>query len=50
MVETEDGEWHEVPGPVTEFLLALVEGPHRPSFLSRYRPGPGIRYHQTPTL
>ncbi|MGZ9928574.1 SMI1/KNR4 family protein [Streptomyces sp. NC-S4] len=47
VVETEDGEWHEAPGPVTEFLLALAEGTHPPSFLGRYRPGPGIRYHQT---
>ncbi|MFD4917856.1 SMI1/KNR4 family protein [Streptomyces virginiae] len=49
VVETEDGEWHEAPGPVTEFLLGLVEGPHRPSFLGRYRPRHRIRYHQTPT-
>ncbi|MCX4960205.1 SMI1/KNR4 family protein [Streptomyces virginiae] len=50
VVETGEGEWHEVPGPFTEFLLGIVEGPHRPAFLGRYRPGPDIRYHQTPTL
>lgn len=49
VVETDEGEWHEAPGPVTGFLLSLVEGPHRPSFLGRYRPGPSLRYHQTPT-
>ncbi|MFF4393833.1 SMI1/KNR4 family protein [Streptomyces sp. NPDC001552] len=48
VVETEEGDWHEVPGPVTEFLLDLAEGPHRPSFLGRYRSGPEIRYHQSP--
>ncbi|MFB7787997.1 SMI1/KNR4 family protein [Streptomyces vinaceus] len=48
VVETDEGEWHEAPGPVTEFLLNLAEGPHRP-FLGRYRPGPTLRYYQTPT-
>ncbi len=45
VVETEEGEWHEAPGPFTEFLLSCVEGPHRPPFLGRYRPGPTLRYH-----
>ncbi|MFG2975619.1 SMI1/KNR4 family protein [Streptomyces sp. NPDC048331] len=48
VVETEEGEWHEVPGPVTEFLLGLVEGTYRPPFLSRYRPGPRIHYLPSP--
>ncbi|MBP2034776.1 hypothetical protein [Streptomyces avidinii] len=50
MVETDEGEWHEVPGTFTEFLLGIAEGPHRPAFLGRYRPGPCIRYHQNPAL
>ncbi|MFB7368697.1 hypothetical protein ACFC0D_02445 [Streptomyces sp. NPDC056222] len=45
VVETEEGEWHEAPGPFTEFLLSCVEGLHRPPFLGRYRPGPTLRYH-----
>ncbi|MFF0217588.1 SMI1/KNR4 family protein [Streptomyces vinaceus] len=49
VVETDEGEWHEAPGPVTEFLLNLAEGPHRPSFLGRYRPGPTLRYHPAPS-
>ncbi|MFF7079074.1 SMI1/KNR4 family protein [Streptomyces lavendulae] len=49
VVETDEGEWHEAPGPITEFLLNLAEGPHRPTFLGRYRPGPTLRYHQTST-
>ncbi|MFF3017263.1 SMI1/KNR4 family protein [Streptomyces sp. NPDC057939] len=46
VIETEDGEWHETPGPITDFLLNLIEGPHRPAPFSRYRPGPNLRYHQ----
>ncbi|MFK0236319.1 SMI1/KNR4 family protein [Streptomyces vinaceus] len=49
VVETDEGEWQEAPGPFTEFLLNLAEGPHRPSFLGRHHPGPTHRYHQTPT-
>ncbi|MEU8500148.1 hypothetical protein AB0C86_26015 [Streptomyces lavendulae] len=49
VVETGEGEWHEAPGPITEFLLNLAEGPHRPNFLGRYRPGPTLRYHQAST-
>ncbi|GGQ41432.1 hypothetical protein GCM10010215_76280 [Streptomyces virginiae] len=45
VVETGDGEWHEIPGPVTGFLLTLAEEPHRLDFLGRYRPGTEIRYH-----
>ncbi|MEU6311961.1 hypothetical protein [Streptomyces sp. NPDC047014] len=47
VVETEDGDWHEAPGPVTEFLLTLAQGSHSPTGLGRYRPGPNVRYHQT---
>ncbi|GHE63687.1 SMI1/KNR4 family protein [Streptomyces vinaceus] len=41
VVETDEGEWQEAPGPVTEFLLNLAGRPHRP--------GPAHRYRQTPT-
>lgn len=35
---------------VTEFLLALAEGTHRPCFPGGYRPGSRVRYHPSPTL
>ncbi|WCD84214.1 hypothetical protein KPP03845_100535 [Streptomyces xanthophaeus] len=48
VVETEDGHWHEAPGPFTGFLLGLVEGAYRPPHLRRYRPGPTVRYQPEP--
>ncbi|WP_329376013.1 SMI1/KNR4 family protein [Streptomyces sp. NBC_01351] len=48
VIETDEAEWLEAPGPFTEFLLGLADNTYRPAHLHRYRPGPTVRYHQEP--
>ncbi|MEU8773531.1 SMI1/KNR4 family protein [Streptomyces sp. NPDC048606] len=48
VIQDEDDNWEEAPGPFTDFLLDLARGTSLVDHFRGYRPGPTVRYHPSP--